>query len=218
MFEIIIESYSEYADPVKAVGMKAYMRNQFEFFGIPKPQRLEINKILFKEFLTLDYTTQQSVIKKLWKQPQRELQYFAMEAFYKARKNWDKQADQLLDFMITNKSWWDTVDYIADKCCGYYLQKFPGETKRKVKEWTSHESFWMHRTALLFQLKYKSETDTRLLFELCNRYAGESEFFLRKAIGWVLREYSKTDPGAVRKFIGASKLSPLSVREGSKYI
>lgn len=79
-------------------------------------------------------------------------------------------------------------------------------------------SFWMHRTAILFQLKYKESTDEQLLFRLCREYAGESEFFMRKAIGWALRQYSKTDPDAVRKFIHSVTLSPLSIKEASKYL
>lgn len=218
MTDEIIAVYASLADPEKAKDMKAYMRNQFEFFGIPRPQRQLVNKDLLKQFDQLSMPDKKKTVKALWKAPQRELQYFAMEAISRKSKDWPEDIHGLFDYMLLNKSWWDTVDFIAAKCCGDYLKLFPEMKAKKLKDWTSSKDFWMHRTALLFQLKYKSRTDEKLLFRLCEKYARESEFFMRKAIGWVLREYSKTKPKAVAAFIQSTQLSPLSVKEGSKYL
>jgi 3-methyladenine DNA glycosylase AlkD len=210
--------YQTHADAELATGMKKYMRNLFDYYGIKKPQRAELNKPLFRVFDELEESDKEEVVRQLWKLPQRELQYFAMEAIARKPKLWDESIHLLFDEMILGKSWWDTVDFIAVNCCGAFLKLHPGKTSVKVKTWTSSPDFWMHRTALLFQLKYKVNTDEDLLFSLCRKYANEKEFFIRKGIGWVLREYSKTNPAAVKKFISGTKLSPLSIKEGSKYI
>lgn len=210
--------YGSHADEEKASGMKKYMRDQFGFYGISKPQRILLNKPLFPVFDKLEDLQKKDVVRKLWKAPQRELQYFAMEAIARKSKTWPEDVHLLFDEMILNRSWWDTVDFIAVNLCGAYLKLHPELTATKVKTWTGSKDFWMHRTAILFQLKYKQTTDKELLFSLCHKYAAVDEFFIRKAIGWALREYSKTNPSAVRKFISSTKLSPLSVKEGSKYI
>ena len=210
--------YSAHADEALATGMKKYMRNLFDYYGIKKPKRVELNRPLFKVFDAMEEREKEEVVRKLWKLPQRELQYFAMEAIARKPKLWDENIHRLFDEMVLAKSWWDTVDFIAANCCGAFLKLHPGKTAGKIKTWTSSPDFWMHRTALLFQLKYKANTDEVLLFSLCRKYALEKEFFIRKAIGWVLREYSKTNPAAVKKFISSTKLSPLSIKEGSKYL
>jgi 3-methyladenine DNA glycosylase AlkD len=218
MTKDLIKAYSLHADSERAVAMKAYMRDQFEFYGIPRPLRNEINKQFFVQFDNLSSADKIKTVKALWKAPQRELQYFAMDAIVRKSKDWPVKFHELFDYMLQNKSWWDTVDTVAVNCCGEFLRRFPELSKQKLSDWTSSGDFWLHRTAILFQLKYKNQTDEKLLFRLCSKYAGESEFFLRKAIGWALRQYSKTNPGAVRKFIRDTNLSPLSVKEGSKYL
>jgi 3-methyladenine DNA glycosylase AlkD len=210
--------YGAHADAEKALAMKKYMRDQFAFYGISKPERIILNKPLFLAFDKLDSMQKQEVLRKLWKAPQRELQYFAMEAIARKPKTWPDDIHQLFDEMILSASWWDTVDFIAVNLCGAYLKLHPEMTVMKVKTWIDSSDFWMHRTAILFQLKHKQSTDIELLFSLCRKYASVNEFFIRKAIGWALREYSKTNPSAVRRFISTTKLSPLSVKEGSKYI
>jgi 3-methyladenine DNA glycosylase AlkD len=214
----ITDIYADLAHEERAKQMRAYMRNQFDFYGIPKPERAVVNKGLFKQFDQLSYPQKEKLVKALWKRPQRELHYFAMEAIARKPAAWLPEAELLFDEMLLTHCWWDTVDFIAVHCCGAYLQLHQEAVPRKVKQWTSHDSFWMHRTALLFQLKYKSKTNEKLLFSLCTKYAREQEFFIRKAIGWVLREYSKTNPAAVQDFIASQPLSPLSIKEGSKYL
>ena len=214
----IIASYELLADEAIASGMKKYMRDKFEFFGIPKPARIEPNKILLKETDKLSLTDRIKLVRSLWKSPQRELQYLGMEMIARKKKEWPQDIHLLFDEMLLNKSWWDTVDFIAANLYGPYLLLYPEMKKQKLAEWAASDSFWMHRTSIIFQLKYKEKTDEKLLFTLCKKYAAEKEFFMRKSIGWALREYSKTNPAAVRKLLNEVELSPLSVKEASKYL
>lgn len=216
--EEIIASYALLADESKAAGMKKYMRDHFDFFGIPKPLRVDPNKILFKETDLLPVAERIKLAKLLWRQPWRELQYFAMEMISRKKKEWPLEIHLLFDRMILEKSWWDTVDFIAVNLYGPYFRLFPEMRKTKLAEWKAGNSFWLHRTSILFQLKYRELTDEKLLFSLCKHYAAEKEFFMRKAIGWALREYSKTSPAAVRTFLSQTECSALSRKEASKYL
>jgi 3-methyladenine DNA glycosylase AlkD len=120
--------------------------------------------------------------------------------------------------MITNKSWWDTVDFIATKLVGTYLVLYPCERKNYVNKWINSGNIWLQRTAILFQLKYKEQTDFELLTYIIRQLNHTDEFFINKAIGWALREYSKTNPVKVKEFIDSVQLSNLSIKEGSKYL
>jgi 3-methyladenine DNA glycosylase AlkD len=121
-------------------------------------------------------------------------------------------------FMITTKSWWDTIDYIAANLVGKHFSRYPDQIPAYTEKWMNSGNFWLQRSALLFQLKYKKETDLNLLFDFIERLAHEDEFFIRKAIGWALREYSKTDPETVIKFVESHDLKPLSRKEALKVI
>lgn len=124
----------------------------------------------------------------------------------------------LLEWLITTKSWWDTVDALATKSVGAVAKKYPETIPETIEGWAYGEHLWLRRTAILFQLKYKAETDEELLYRYIEQNADSKEFFIQKAIGWVLREYSKTDPDSVRNFIETHPLAKLSIREGSKYL
>jgi len=121
--------------------------------------------------------------------------------------------------MIRTNSWWDTVDTIAPNLVGH-LVKTHHELTKLMDQWIEDPYLWIRRAALLHQLRWKEMTDEETLFRYCQKTMHEKDFFIRKAIGWVLREYSKTNPRSVKKFIAKyqSNLSPLSIREGSKYL
>jgi 3-methyladenine DNA glycosylase AlkD len=123
-----------------------------------------------------------------------------------------------MEQLITTKSWWDTVDAIAPKAVGKIADKFPEVVPETIDGWATHDYMWLKRAAILFQLKYKQKTDEELLYQYIRQNAASKEFFIQKAIGWALREYSKTNPASVKKFIEGQPLAPLSVREGSKYL
>ena len=212
----IFELFRAAADPEKAVQMSAYMRDQFQFLGIPKPERKKLSKDfvkgLGKESADWDF------IFECWRQPEREFQYLAAD--YLARVSavlTPADIPNIRELAVT-KSWWDTVDSI-DMVVGDIALRFP-ETADTLLEWSVDENIWLRRIAIDHQLGRKEKTDTKLLEQIIENNLGQSEFFINKAIGWSLREYSKTDPDWTRGFIERHRdeMAPLSVREASKYI
>jgi 3-methyladenine DNA glycosylase AlkD len=145
------------ADSRIAAGQKAYMRNQFEFYGIKTPKRREIQRpLLEKSYLLLKVELQQ-IVKTLWKKPQREYQFFAQEMVFKYRTQFDKNDIVLLEFMATHKSWWDTVDYIAVKLMGPYFEYYPEQLDTYIEKWLTSGNIWLQRCCLLYQLKRKDK-------------------------------------------------------------
>ncbi|RFU61157.1 DNA alkylation repair protein [Peribacillus glennii] len=198
--------------------MQKYMRDLFPFLGIKTPQRNEIMKAYYRESGILKDGFQTEFIISLWNEPEREYQYAAMDYIGRSLKKLTKKDFSLMERLITTKSWWDTVDMLAQKPVGHIAEYHPGVIAEKIDGWSAGDNLWLRRTAILFQLKYKEKTNEALLYEYIVRNAGSNEFFIQKAIGWALREYSKTNPDSVRAFIDAHTLSNLSVREGSKYL
>lgn len=159
-----------------------------------------------------------TVVKKFWQLPEREFQYFAQELILKYEDDYTEDIIDLFEYMLTNKSWWDTVDHIAKKLVGEYFKIFAEKKDQKIKEWLDSGNIWLQRTALLFQLGYKEKTDAQLLFDVIERLKNIDEFFIQKAIGWSLREYSKIEPLAVVKFTNSHQLSSLAKREALKIV
>ena len=216
----IIAAFSENANPDLAVGMKAYMKGKFEYFGIKSPLRKEISKPVLQNCKSLSKAETINLAKQLWNEPQRELHYISMELlFQNLKKVLVKEDIESLEWFITKNSWWDTVDFIAPKLMAAYFQKFPDERKLKTDQWIKSENIWLIRSAILFQLKYKKDTDLDLLFGIILRVNHTKEFFINKAIGWILRENAKRIPIVIYDFIRnhQHELSNLSIREGLKH-
>ncbi|WP_281249083.1 DNA alkylation repair protein [Halobacillus massiliensis] len=116
------------------------------------------------------------------------------------------------------RPWWDTVDTVAAQLCGGYFEKYPALLEPIIENWRRSNNLWVCRSSILLQLKKKENTDERLLFSTISHLCEEREFFIEKAIGWALREYSKTNPAAVLNYIEQNELRPLSRREGLKWI
>jgi len=146
------------------------------------------------------------------------MQYVAIELLFRMRKQADIQTIELYEWLMLHKSWWDTVDYISPNLVGNLFVKFPEIRNVSIKKWMDSKNFWLQRSCLLFQLKYKAKTDDQMLFDLCTRLSTEKEFFIRKAIGWSLREYAKANPSVVKKFVEDTMLSGLSRREALKHL
>lgn len=210
--------FLEHANPRIARGQKAYMKNKFEFYGIQSVKRRELQQpFLVKKWLPAKAEAFQ-LIRDLWAAPQREMQYFALDLIFRYHDQWDVDDAMFLEFLITEKSWWDTVDFLAVNSVGTYLKKFPDERDALIEKWLSSGNIWLQRSCLLFQLKYKAELDVPLMASVIERLKGSREYFINKAIGWILREYSKTNPEWVDSYIRQSDLHPLSRREGMKWI
>lgn len=206
----------EVADAQDAIQMTAYMKGHFPFLGVKSPKRKAAATPHIKEWLSGHNDLNQELVIELWNQPEREFQYIAMDYLARTKRYWQPEHLGLFETLITEKSWWDTVDFIAATLVGGLLQKFPA-LKIEMAQWNQDPDIWKVRTSMLYQLKYKDEVDFEVLSRYILAHADSKEFFLRKASGWALRQYSKFYPEVVRQFISAHELSPLTVREGSKY-
>jgi 3-methyladenine DNA glycosylase AlkD len=207
------------ASPSKAVGMKKYMRDQFEYLGLAAPERRALQKEAMKVHKVESLKELCDTVHHLWSLEEREFQYVAMEMWTQYHNLWTPSVLEDFRQCILSKSWWDTIDYLAPTCVGKLIQKFP-EVQVEMDKWSADEDLWIKRSAVLHQLKYKEGTNEEMLFRHCHSMMGEEDFFIRKSIGWALREFSKTNPEAVRIFIEENRegLSPLSIKEGSKYL
>lgn len=206
-------------DAENAIAQKAYMRDQFEYYGLTTTTRRNVQKPFFvKEFLP-SKAEMKEIVQILWLKPQREYQYIAQELAFKYVKNLEEDDIELFEFMIINHSWWDTVDHIANKLMGAYFKKYPEFRQEYVTKWLESNNIWLQRSALLFQLKYKNELDVVLLETTIVFLLGSSEFFINKAIGWVLREYSRVNPLWVSTFVERTpNLNKLSKKEALRLI
>ena len=211
-------AFEKNADVKNAVGQKAYMRNQFEFFGMTSPIRKKVQKLWLNKDSLPSKTELENIVQTLWLKPQREFQFFAQELTFKYAKQFEIKDIALIEFMITHKSWWDTVDYIAANLLGTYFKLYPEQRAIYVKNWLASGNFWLQRSAILFQLKYKDQVDTEILSHVITSLLGSKEFFINKAIGWMLREYGKTNPTWVVNFVKGHQLEKLSQKEALRLI
>jgi 3-methyladenine DNA glycosylase AlkD len=210
--------FRDHANPEKAAQMKAYMKGQFDYLGLPSPLRRELSKKFYASAGYPPIHQLKEIVEKAWDLPFREYKYFALELLVKMKKKAGHDAIQLYENLVTSESWWDTVDLIAPSLIGYHLQQYPEEREDYIPKWIKSENIWLQRSCILFQLKYKGETDTTLLSDIILQLRESKEFFIRKAIGWALREYSKTDSGFVIRFVQQHELSGLSHREALKWL
>ncbi|MBI9036241.1 MAG: DNA alkylation repair protein [Bacteroidales bacterium] len=215
----IVNSFEPYSNSENAIPMANYMKNISEFLGIKAPQRKEMKKQFIKRYGWPPEEILEESIRQLWELPYREYQYFAMEILDKFAKNAPKERIVLYEFLILNKSWWDTIDYIAPHLLGSYFKIYPEQIHSFTSKWINSENIWLQRSAILFQLKYKKDTHLELLYSIIERLMGSKEFFINKAIGWILREYSKINPNEIQTYVDTHpELSNLSKREALKVI
>lgn len=216
--ELLTKKFEENRNQAEAEPMKKYMKGHFQFLGIKSPLRKELEKQFFNETGILKELFNKEFVMALWEKEEREYQYTALTYLEKTLNKLEKADLPFMEQLLTTKSWWDTGDAIAPKPVGKIAEKFPEVIAETIDGWAVHDDIWLRRAALLFQLKYKGKTNAALLYHYIRQNADSKEFFIQKAIGWALREYSKTNPASVKKFIEGQPLAPLSVREGSKYL
>jgi len=205
------------ANPEHAEKMSAYMRNQFPFLGLRSPERLETTKAFLAQYGIPSFEELEGIARELWALPEREFQYTSILLLEKKLKQATSDQIELLEQLIITRSWWDTVDIIAGKLVGSLFTRYPELIQPYVWKWVQSDEMWLRRSAILLQLNYKGRTDKELLFECIRRCAHEDEFFIRKAIGWALRQYAKTDKQAIIQFVEETELSPLSKKEALKH-
>lgn len=210
--------FHEKANPEYGEKMSAYMKGKFVFLGIPSPERNLIQRDWFATVKEAK-VDRWELIDALWDCEQREYQYVAIDFLKRTPKKLINEADlQALEHLITTKSWWDTVDLIASNSVGAYLEKFPEQKELVIDSWRNDSNMWLNRTCLIFQLKYREQTDFELLKSLILQFQHNNEFFIQKAIGWSLRQHSKLDPEAVGSFVEEIGLKGLARREALKYL
>lgn len=217
-FKSLQKVFESHADRQTANGQKVYLKNQFEFLGIKTPLRRQVQKPFLKKEWVNSNAKRKEVMEILWGAAEREYQYFGQELILLAVKNFDRSEIGLIENMIIRKSWWDTVDFLATKLAARYFLLYPEEIQSTVNRWLSGGNRWLIRSAILFQLHYKKKTDTQLLAYIILSQQGSKEFFINKAIGWALRQYSRTNPQWVHAFIASHELDPLSKREGGRLL
>lgn len=209
------------ADASRAVQMKAYLLDQFEFLGLPAPVRRQAVKGIGKvKWQTADDLL--AAAELLWQKPQREYRYTAVDLLRKHSSMLSVNDLPALQDLLLRDAWWETVDglstAIAEVMHAAVLQK--SNAAVAMDAWLKHPSHWVRRSAMLHQLGWRLDTDTTRLFGYAQQLADEKEFFIRKAIGWALRDYARWNPQAVTNFVAQHRtnLSGLTVREAAKHL
>ncbi|MFI8536896.1 DNA alkylation repair protein [Streptomyces aquilus] len=219
VLERLTATYGAAADPARAAPMRAYMKNVAPFLGLTTPVRRALSRTVVEGTPRPDETDCTAVALRCWRLPEREYQYFAVDYLRRHARVLSSGFLPVARHLVSTVPWWDTVDLLAAHVVGALVAADPA-LKADMDAWIVDEDLWIARTALLHQLCYKERTDTERLFTYCLHQSGHPDFFIRKAIGWALREYAKTDPEAVRGFLAREKgrFAPLSVREALKNI
>ncbi|MEM9565757.1 MAG: DNA alkylation repair protein [Actinomycetota bacterium] len=207
------------ADPERVESMTRYMRDQFPFLGVTSPELRQAIKPLLAEARSMAGDDLVALAHHLWAQPEREFQYVGTLVLRRAIAALEARHLDDVATLITSKSWWDTVDSLAAWSVGPLVRANP-ELASTMDAWIDHDDIWLARTAILHQLSYKGDTDADRLFFYAERRAADTEFFIRKAIGWALRQYAREEPDRVRSFVEANRgqLSGLTVREAMKHL
>lgn len=212
------ESFEGLADADKAGPMAAYMKTTMPFYGIQKPQRIPVYKEMKKRFSPASREQYVKAVRALWSLPHREEKYAAIEYAKQHTKFVEAACIPLYRELIEDGAWWDFVDDIAINLVGHAYLAERERARPIIETWATDPNFWIRRSALICHNHHGAQTDSEQLFRHCLLMSEEKEFFIRKAIGWALREYSYANPEAVREFLtkNRNRLSMLSYKEGAK--
>lgn len=214
----LADPFRRAACPTNAAAMQRYMKHIAPFFGIKTPQRRVLLKAHIDQHGLPPITELPAICRAAFAQPEREWHHCAVDLLQRMAKKLGPEHLPLIEELITTKSWWDTVDLLASNVAGVILKRHPSQVPKWNKRWIESPDLWLNRTAILFQLKWKADTDPVLLFSNIRRHSAHPDFFIRKAIGWALRAYSAASPGAVSAFVRTVPLSSLSVREATRHL
>ncbi len=213
---------AELADPAKAPAMQAYMKSAMHFRGVPKPERSTLLKGVLADHILTDRVIFSATVLQLWRTAEfREERYAAIDlSGYRPYRRWqDPDLLPVYEEMIVSGAWWDFVDEVAIRRIGPILREYRDRVTPTMLAWAHDGDLWRRRTAIICQVGAKEDTDMDLLTRAIEPSIAEPEFFLRKGIGWALREYAKTAPDWVRCFVDDHPgLSGLSRREALKHL
>ena len=216
-FNKLYEEMIQHKNEEQAQKMSKYMLNKFEYIGIKTPERREIFKNFFKEYKN-EEKIDWEFVNKCWENKYREFQYIAADYLKNMKDKLTIDDIPNLKQLILKKSWWDTIDNL-DMTIGALALK-DSNVNKILMEWSLDENIWLRRIAIDHQLLRKEKTDIELLEKILKNNLEQTEFFINKAIGWALRDYSKTSPEWVKNFIeeNKEKMAKLSIKEASKYL
>ncbi len=211
---------AEKAEPGKAAGMQAYMKTDMPFYGVQKPDRVPILRALVKDQVPETREEYEELVRALWTLPHREEKYLAQGVATAHGQFIVPDSLPLYRTMIVEGGWWDLVDEVATHMIRPLVIHFPEDVWPSVENWIGDEDMWLRRAAIICQVGAKDKTDQERLFRFCAALMHENEFFIRKAIGWALRDFGGTSPDAVARFVNANKeaMSGLTFREASKHL
>ncbi|GHE47723.1 hypothetical protein GCM10018785_16650 [Streptomyces longispororuber] len=212
-------TFAEAADPARAAEMRAYMKDVAPFLGLASPVRRDLARTVLAGTPRPGEADCAAIALRCWELPEREYHYFAVDYLRRHVRHCSSDFLPVARHLVTTVPWWDTVDALAAHVVGG-LVAADAKLAATMDQWSTDDDLWLVRTALLHQLRFRRATDEERLFGYCARQAGHPDFFVRKAVGWCLREYAKTAPDAVRDFVRRHResLSPLSVREALRNI
>ena len=208
-------------EPARAAGQQRYMKSSMPFMGVRVPLMRETARAVFDRYPPAGASDWRAAVLALWREARyREQRYAAVElAVHRPFSCWlNTKSVEILDELIVTGAWWDYVDRLAPAGLGHVLSAEPKPMGAMMRNWARDENIWRRRAALLCQLGFKEDTDLALLYDCIGACAGHREFFVQKAMGWALRDYARTAPGEVRRYVAAnrSRLSRLTYREALK--
>jgi len=215
---MITSEFEKFSNSENAVQMEKYMRNKFKYYGLKTLIRKEIISHFIKQNGLPQISELEIVVTDLWNAEYRELQYFALVILDKIIKKADIGFISFIEFLILNKSWWDSIDFIAPNLVRTHFERYPELIPEYTNSWINSENIWLQRSAILFQLNKKKDTDIELMFKLILTRKNSREFFVQKAMGWILRQYAKTNSEIVINFVKINpELPELTKREALKH-
>lgn len=215
--EALVAAVVAEGQPADALPMAQYMRNQFEFAGVRSQKRRGVlRQFVTQNGLPAGHDLPQFV-HDVWKCGIREAAYCAQEIAAKKAFVREPYYRNLIEFMVCHNSWWDTVDFIAAHCAGPWMEANAQQREEVFERWNAHPNFWMNRTAILFQLAYR-DIDLGYVRRCLERHSTSEEFFIQKALGWMLRQASKKQKAGVKTLIADFVLKPVTKREAVKYL
>jgi 3-methyladenine DNA glycosylase AlkD len=217
--EQLTAEFEVHRNAKNALPMQAYMKHLFPFLGIKSPLRKTLIRTVVNQNKEEVKPNTTAIARALYQKQEREYHYAAMDSYARFKKRHYQPSDiAFIEHLLTTHTHWDTVDFIAKHILGQFLLEYPDLRNETIQRFSESDNMWLNRSAILFQLGYKSKTDFELLKTLCMAHKDSNEFFIRKAIGWALREYAKVNMPAVEHFVNNTDLKPLSKKEALKHL
>jgi len=204
----------------RAQTAKAYMKDHFEYIGMPTEVRRSAQKSWIDALKNIDDRNERwNIIRALFEKEERDYHYVAIDWLNTwPKKHFSPNDAEDLKWILSTNCWWDSVDAIASNYLGKWAKLFPDKARETFEKWRNSENFWLQRSCLIYQLKYKDEVDIAYLEDLIVQFLPIKEFFIQKAIGWSLRQLSKFNPKAVEEILEKHPIKGLAFREASKYL